>query len=272
MKIGCCAAKSQLTRQGGSFTTADITSRLSWYIDVGVDFLELGVNWLAALEDRDLRSLVEALTASPLSVPACNLFLPGSMAIIGPNRDMAEIRRYLSHALARVEQLACPCVVFGSGGVRRFPDDYPADLAWRELKEFCLAAADEAARRRITIALEPLRYKECNVINSVATGYAYVDVIAHPHFRLLADTYHMEEIGEPLSVLTTIYPHLYHMHTADTGRVPPGQGNYPHAELFSVLKKVGYDKNISIECRWQDFDKELPPAIAHLKKAYASAT
>ena len=132
-------------------------------------------------------------------------------------------------------------------------------------------ASDAAGDRGMTVVLEPLRYQECNVVNTVATGYLLVRLVDHSHFRLLADSYHMDEIGEPLSVLHRVYPALRHVHTADTGRVRPGAGKYDHVALFRTLDEVGYAGRVSVECRWHDFEAEAPAAAAHLRRAWQAA-
>lgn len=270
MRLGCCAGREAVIGSAGS-DAKGIKDRLEWFRECGFDYLELGVSWVAGLEKDAFTALARAVAAGPIPVEACNTFVPAEIPIVGPKRDPERLRSYVQAALDRVKELGCTVVVFGSGGARRFPEGYDSGRAWNELLDFCRMAADEAGRRGITIVLEPLRYQECNVINAVATGYLFVRLVNHPHFQLLADSYHMEEIGEPLSVLYLVYPALRHVHTADTGRCRPGAGTYDHAALFRTLNEVGYQGSVSIECRWVDLEAEAPLAVAHLRQAWRAA-
>ena len=270
MKFGCCVGKPQLVSDNAAFAVPELTARLEWFKSIGCDFLEIPIDWLAALDEGTFTRLSAAIKKADIPIGAGNLFIPRTLPLVGPPRDLATLKTYMKGALARLHSLNCPYAVFGSGGARQFPADYPAENAWQELQEFCLAAAEEASRNNVTIALEPLCYKECNVLNTVSAGYSFVDVIGHPNFQLLADSYHMEETSEPISVFKVTYPHLRHIHTADTGRFAPGSGQYPHAELLRTLQEVGYNQGVSVECRWRNFDEEAPTAMQHLKKMYAA--
>lgn len=270
MIFGCCVSREALMGPGGD-GPEKIAERLGWFRESGFDFVEPGVAWLQALQRGEFLALAEAVEKSGVLVHASNTFIPRELPIVGPDRDLTRLKEYVKRSLDRVKALGCRYVVFGSGGARQFPAGYPAERAWQELKEFCRVAADEAGEREITIVLEPLRYQECNVLNAVATGYLFVELVAHPHFLLLADSYHMEEIGEPIGVLRHVYPALRHVHTADTGRRHPGAGKYDHVALLRTLNEVGYDGGVSIECHWQDFRRDAPQAASYLRRAWQEA-
>lgn len=270
MKIGCCVGEDALLGATGNRPDA-IMERLKWFQASGFDFVEPGVAWIQALEHAKFSALAAAVEKSDVPVLACNTFVPKELPIVGPDRDVKRLRDYVQRSLDRVSELGCRCVVFGSGGARRFPLGYPAERAWKELEAFCRMAAEAAGEREITIVLEPLRYQECNVLNAVATGYLFVRLVDHPRFLLLADSYHMDEIGEPISVLRQVDRALRHVHTADTGRRRPGAGDYDHVGLFRTLKEIGYGGGVSIECRWEDFRRDAPLAAAHLRRAWQKA-
>jgi sugar phosphate isomerase/epimerase len=270
MQFGCCVGGGQLFGQSSLQDEKAFVERLQWFANLGFDFLELGFSWVASLDEDSYEKLVKAFKTAKMPVWACNLFIPRDLPIIGPQRDLNALRAYMSKAFPRVKALGCKYVVFGSGGARSFPEGYPVLKAWQDMKEFCKVAAEDAKKSGITIVLEPLRYQESDIINTVSTGYAFADAIGHPNFQLLADSYHMEETGEPVEVLKYTYPAINHVHTADTERVPPGLGSYDHAKLLSTLRDLGYNQGVSIECKWQNFDAQVPGAITHLKQTWQS--
>lgn len=268
MKFGCCVGASQLYGEAGPRRLGE---RLDWFASIGCDFVELGVSWIEGLPEEEFGLLRQALSRSPVKAPVCNLFVPARLRITGPERNLAALHAYVQRALDRVAAIGSRYVVFGSGAARRRPDGYHEAAARREVAEFARVAADEAGARGITILLEPLRKEECNLLNRVEEGYRFVREVAHPHFKLLADSYHMEELGEPLDILSWVIEELRHVHTADTKRVPPGTGSYDHRRLARILLEAGYTGDLSVECNFEDFDREAPRALEHLRRAVEAA-
>lgn len=264
MTLGCCVGNQTLYNSS--------KDRLKPFQDWGYDFIELPVAWFSTLDEDEFEDLVRDLRQTDLTVGACNVFLPPDLALIGPRRDPNATRAYVEKAMERIHRLGTSIVVFGSGKARSFPDGYPAETAWNELRDFCLEAADLAAEKDITLVLEPLRLEESNVINTVGAGRIFVERLHHPHMKLLADTFHMESVGESFEILPAAAPLLYHVHTADTSRKYPGSGEYDHAAFFQKLHEINYQGGVSVECHWTDFDQEAPLAAQHLRKEMAPWT
>jgi len=56
------------------------------------------------------------------------------------------------------------------------------------------------------------------------------------------------------------------VHVADSDRRHPGTGTYPLRELFALLRQIGYQGKVSVECRWgEDFAQEAREAAAFLR-------
>ena len=49
-------------------------------------------------------------------------------------------------------------------------------------------------------------------------------------------------------------------------RTPPGVDGDDFTPYFRALKEIGYRGNISIECGWSDFRKQVGPAIQELQR------
>jgi sugar phosphate isomerase/epimerase len=239
---------------------------------VGYDYIELGAGGeLVPDQDETVwsekRRVLESL---PLPCETFNLFVRG-FKVTGPEADPAVQEQYVHTALARAAQVGGKIIVFGSGGARRVPDGYPREQAEAEILRFLGFCADAYEKTGVVVVVEPLNHNECNIINSVAEGSAYVRRINRPGVRNLADSYHMEVDGEPLEAIVRDADVLAHAHTADTGRVAPGQAGYDHVALFRAFHAAGYDARLSLECKWNDFDAEIGQALAHLKQAYTAA-
>ena len=255
MKFGCCAP----------IENAEAVYR------AGFDYLEAGVTSLIPDEDdASFAPILEKYQASPIPVSAFNLFLPRDLKIVGPEIDHARLERYVSRALQRIQMIGATIAVIGSGGSRNVPEGFSREQAAEQIIHFLKLVADAAEQTDVTIAIEPLNRKESNIINSVAEGVTFARQVNRPSIRVLADFYHMDEDGEPLTEITANQDWLAHIHVADTGRLAPGTGSYPYAEFVDQLRQSGYNGMVSVECRWNDFEAEAAPSVEFLRRVFAS--
>ena len=253
MQFGVCAALDK----------ADIIA------GAGYDYIELSVAGdLVPDEDGMAWSAKRAaILAMPLPVHAFNSFVRRGR-ITGDNVDFPSLRRYVETALRRAQEVGGETIVFGSGGARRVPDGFNPAIAAKQIRDFLQMCAEISERSGVTIAIEPLNTKECNILTSVAKAAAFALPLNHKGVQILADTYHMEAENEPLQNIVEFAEIIAHVHTADTDRRTPGTGTYSHQALFAALKEANYDSRLSIECNWEDLAAQAAPALAHLKAAY----
>lgn len=236
----------------------------------GFEYVELSTSEIAALSDADYEQAVARIRQVGLPVPAANLFLPATLKVTGPDVDREQQMAYVKKAFARLARLGAQIVVFGSGGARRVPDGFPKDRAFQQLVEFGRRVAPEARSYGITIVIEPLRREETNIINSAAEGLDLVNAIDDASFQLMVDFYHLASEKEDPAIILRAGDHVRHLHVANPrGRVfPRAWDEYDYAPFFAALRKIGYDKRISVEASTQDLPADAPPAIALLRRAF----
>jgi len=236
----------------------------------GFDYIELSTSEIAGLSDADFEQAVARIRQAGIPVPATNLFLPATLKVTGPDVNREQQMAYVKKAFARLARLGTQMVVFGSGGARQVPDGFPKDQAFQQLVEFGRRIAPEARVRGITIAVEPLRHEETNIINSAAEGLSLVNAIDDPNFQLMVDFYHLASEKEDPSIILRAGGHIRHLHMANPqGRVFPRKWDeYDYAPFFAALQKIGYDKRISVEASTQDLPADAPQAIALLRRAF----
>jgi D-psicose/D-tagatose/L-ribulose 3-epimerase len=236
----------------------------------GFDYVELSTSEIAALSDADFEQAAARIQQAGIAVPATNLFLPATLKVTGPAIDREQQMAYVRKAFARLARLGTQIVVFGSGGARHVPDGFPKEQAFQQLVEFGRRIAPEARARGITIAVEPLRHEETNIINSAAEGLALVNAIGDPNFQLMIDFYHLASEKEDPAVIVRAGSHVRHLHTANPqGRVFPRRWEeYDYAPFFAALRQIGYDKRISVEASTKDLPVDAPIAIALLRRAF----
>jgi D-psicose/D-tagatose/L-ribulose 3-epimerase len=238
----------------------------------GFDYIELRTAEIAALTDADFEKLRARLKVAGISVPATNQFVPPDMRLTGPDINKDHEIAYVQKALDRVALLGASTVVFGSGTARQYPDGFSKADAFEQLVDFCKRLAPEARARHIVIAIEPLRHEESNIINSLAEGLQLVDAVREPNIQLNLDYFHLAMEKEDPAIILKAGNHVVHVHMANpTGRAFPLRWEeYNYGPLFENLRKIGYDKEISIEGSSKDFAAEAPRAIAFLRSAMAT--
>jgi D-psicose/D-tagatose/L-ribulose 3-epimerase len=239
----------------------------------GFDYIELRTAEIANLSDADYNRLVERMKANGFPVPTTYQFILGKMKITGPDINKDEQMAYSREALDRVAKLGARTVVVGSGTARQYPEGFSNEEAFRQLVDFFKRLAPEARGRNIVIAIEPLRRGESNIINSMGEGLQLVEAVGDPNIQLNLDFYHLESEKEDPAIILKAASHIAHVHMANpTGRVFPLKWDeYNYAPFFENLRKIGYDKEISVEASTKDFPNEAPRAIAFLRNAMAGA-
>jgi sugar phosphate isomerase/epimerase len=236
----------------------------------GFDYVELSATEVAGLSDADFEAAAARLKQAGIATPAANLFVPQTIKVVGPEIDLDRQTAHVRKVMSRLSTLGVQVLVFGSGGARRVPDGFSRDEAWKQLVDFSRRAADEARTHGITVAIEPLRRQETNIINTAAEGLELVNAVNHPNFQLMIDFYHLASEHEDPAIVLEAKDHLRHLHVANPqGRVFPQKWEeYDYAPFFANLKAIGYDKRISMEGNTTDLAAQGPVTVALLRRAF----
>jgi len=259
VRFGCCAG----------------LDRLEVVASAGYDYLEPGVSsTVTPLEGPEKSAQARRLVSGAAIAPEVfNLFVAGSVPVVGPVVDWDLVEQYVQVACERVSALGGRVIVFGSGGARRRPDDFPEDETRTQLERFLRLAGAAAQGCGVQIAIEPLRQGETNTINTVAEAFDLAQAVNHPGIQVLADLYHMAAEDEPFDVLEAVAGRLIHVHLAEPpDRTAPGTRGYDFRPFFQALCEAGYRGRISVECRWQEFESELGRALEVLRSQWQDVT
>ena len=224
----------------------------------GFDYLEPGAFELLAAEPDAVFAPVKARAlAGPLPIECFNCFVPGHIKLTGPDVNMTAIRAHMESVLSRAAALGAKVMVFGSGAARKCPDDYPKETALAQFTETAALAAAIAGEHGMVIALEPLSYTECNLLNRVDEGVALARQIDSPYCQVLADSYHMVEVGEPFENVVAAGKYLQHVHIdgPDLRAVEEGR-RCPVIDFLRVLAQSAYQGRVSLENHSRKFADE----------------
>jgi D-psicose/D-tagatose/L-ribulose 3-epimerase len=237
----------------------------------GFDYMEVRTSEVAALSDADFERLEVKLKTLSLPVPAAYWFLPAEIKVTGPI-DKDRQLDYLHRALPRLNRLGVGLVVFGSSGARQVPEGFSKKEALEQLVDFGKRAGPAARSQNITIAIEPQRREESNIINNTAEALAWVEAVNDPNVQLMIDFYHFSVEKEDPAIISKVKDHLRHIHMANPNKrvMPLSLEEYAYAPFFSALRDIDYRGLIGLEASSNDLQKEGPQSIAMLKQALKS--
>lgn len=238
------------------------------------DYLEEGVQRFLVPEQtqQEFVALWREAQHLPVPIEAANALLPADLVLVTtPTQqvDTSRLERYIKTTLQRAEQAGLRILVFGSGQARHCPPGYDREEALRQISEHFAQWSSWASQYHVQFVLEPLRYAETNILNTVAESGPWVKHIQSSGARLLADIYHMLSNQETPDTLVPWVPLLSHVHVAELeGRTAPGRHGDNFRPYFHALREGGYDQHITIECNWHDLATEVGPAIATLRQQW----
>lgn len=281
VKFGCCLPGASFVPQASDDNAVkgdpflQLQENLKLISEHGYDFAELTVGTLTGVSEHDFPRWVEMIRASGTEVPVLNSFIPPAVKLTGPEVNRAGIEDYLQLAFTRVKAIGGETIIFGSGGARSFPEGFAKDEAMKQISDFLHICSEYAAQYEITVAIEPLNRKESNMINSVREALELAKELDLPYITVLADSYHMLEEQEGLSVLsdTTASGLLAHVHIADRDRVFPGlpaENGMDFRAFFQALHTSGYEGRVSAECRFDNFSANSKQSLDYVRALRAS--
>lgn len=241
---------------------------------LGYDYIETCIGCVAVMTDDEIDRLAKLQQEKGIVTPSANLLFPGDMLkreihLVGPKRDVTWENEYIKMLMPRCAKLGIKTLVFGSGTARSVPDGYDYDKAFEELVDLCHRLSDGAAPYGITIVIEPLQRKECNMITTVMEGLKLVQAVNRENVKLLADIFHVYANGESIDFPPEVFQYLYHVHYANTDdRMFPSKVTPDLKDFSERLKQGGYDRTISLEGGTVDRVRDAEKSLSVLNKLF----
>ncbi len=265
MRFGCCG---NMVAVEPDKTGIEIVEKIR---EIGYDYIELSLAHISKLSDEEFKKLITRLDNSGLKCEACNNFFPPEIRLTGDHVDYEKIEKYLELVLSRADILGVDVIVFGSGPAKMVPEGFSIEKAWQQLIELTQYISDIVSKYNITIAIEPLRKAECNIINKISEGLRMVKGINRNNVKLLVDFYHLRSEEENPSIIRECKGYLKHVHFARfEGRTFPKEIEEDEFYLpfINNLKEIGYNERISIEAYSSDFYNDAYKSLKLLKKYF----
>ena len=212
------------------------------------DYCELNFSKITTCTKEEFEEVRKEVEKWEIPAEAFNGFFPSSINL-NHAVDYDQIRDYCRIGFARAKALGGKVAVLGSSGSRKIPEGYDRALAAEQFVRVLRICGEEALRQEMVVAVEPLRPKECNFINTVAEGMEFVEKANHSGVKCLADFFHVSETGESLTAIETAGDRLVHIHLAlpETRFFPTGNDKKICEIWRKALNCCGYNARISLE-------------------------
>jgi D-psicose/D-tagatose/L-ribulose 3-epimerase len=179
-------------------------------------------------------------------------------ACMGPGRDFrgtpAEQRTAMTYCRKLVDQAAvlrCPRIIGPIYSVVGKADAVPPQ---QQKKEFALvvknlkALAAYAAKKKITLCIEPLNRFETDFVNTCEQGLRLIKAVGAKNVKLHLDTFHMNiEEKNQAAAIRKAGKQLAHFHACGSDRGTPGNDHIEWKPIVRALKNVGYKGDVVIE-------------------------
>ena len=214
------------------------------------DYIEVSASQIHAMDSSEWKQFYGNVTQNQIQTYSCNNLTSAELRLTGPDVSLNAVRNYCDELFERLSALNVKMLVFGSGKSRQVPDGFPVERAWEQLFEVGHIFATKAKSYGQTIAVEPLAYAKCNIINTVEDGVAYAQTINQENFKVLVDFYHFDRNEEPYSSLQKNRDWIAHAHfaTAKNRTMPKSEDEWAFFTLcLTHLKQSGYTGHMSFE-------------------------
>jgi D-psicose/D-tagatose/L-ribulose 3-epimerase len=179
-------------------------------------------------------------------------------ACMGPGRDFrgtpAEQRAAMKYCKAIINQAAimkCPRVI---GPIYSVVGKADAVEPKQQKKEFAMVVrnlkqlAAYAARKKVTLCIEPLNRFETDFLNTCDKGLQLLKAVGARNAKLHLDTFHMNiEEKNQADAIRKAGKLLGHFHACGADRGTPGNDHIDWKPIARALKQIGYKGDVVIE-------------------------
>ena len=235
---------------------------------MGYDFIEVALAPMKLEDDVSFAAAKAAIVSTDLPRPVYNQFLPPGLLVVGPEVDEARVRRYLARVAEVVGLGGGQIVVFGSGWARNVPEGWSREVADRQFLDMIDWCVEAFAPFGITLALESQNHTETNYMTRLGDAVGIAEHVGRPRVRVITDTYHLHMEQEPLTVVTSAFAQLAHVHVSDSERHLPGDGVYDFRACFRHLHGLGYQQRLSIEMMREVTDEEMRRGLTFVRNLW----
>jgi sugar phosphate isomerase/epimerase len=244
----CIQTPETVSRSAISLISGDFDEVLSKARQWGADGIELMPVEPTQVDAPALLASLKAHSLQVAGVGTALLNLVAGLTLLNSDAGKAQqARMVFQQTIDFAAAVGAPLVTVGS-----FRGRFSSVGAGgrQQLSGLLRETAEYAVSRHVRLALEPINHYQSDAITSVAEGLAFLEEVNHPAVGLVIDTCHMvtdeSSWSEPFHQAMESGK-LFHVHIADSNRLPPGRGLVNFPAVMAGLHQIGYDQYLSLE-------------------------
>lgn len=171
--------------------------------------------------------------------------LPPGVQVTEPGFNIYSWTEYLNTAMQRIASLGCTVLAWGDGRSRLLPVEGEVATHRENFHQFVFILCGIAERFGLTVCLEPLGPRRCNLLNSLSETADCIARVAKPNLAMLASPRDLHEMHEPATELLH-YRHLVaHVHLENPlhmqqSRPPQAGDGADYQPFLKVLRDMDY--------------------------------
>ncbi len=247
---------------------------LKYIKDAGFDYVEYNFGALSRMSEEDFLNYEANLIKADIPCRAANCFLPGEFKVGAGEYNKKEVAEYIEIGMKRGARIGMKTVAFGSGGARSKPQTMQYRESFLNISRFLEnIVAPIAEKYGIRVVIEPLRFVECNIINTVKEGAMLAASAKSENIGVLADIYHMVCENDSFKNIIELKGILHHAHISYPYGISENvKRSYPKSvEEFDYKAFVNAlcqaeCKSCSIEAGTDNFREDAANAIKVLRE------
>jgi D-psicose/D-tagatose/L-ribulose 3-epimerase len=228
-----------------SGATLDVIDKVA---DFGFDLIEICIEDPATI---DTDAIVKRLNRARIKATVCGAF--------GPDRDISSDDAgkrengfaYISRCVEIAADLGSPLVagpMYSATGKTRLLSKPEREAQWALSIDSMRRASDNAEKKGVKLAVEPLNRFETDLLNTVGQAMNWLERLARDNVGLLIDTFHMniEERSIP-DAIRLAGNKAFHFHGCSNDRGTPGKDHLPWPAIVAALREIDYSGATVIE-------------------------
>jgi sugar phosphate isomerase/epimerase len=251
MKLACVVTTPDGAKGAFSLLTGTFEEKLAKAQALGYEGVELMVRDAASLDAEAIKAALDRYGLQVPQIVTGEIYATDGLALVHPDPAVCETAMQRAQDVVKLASFLDPRIVVNVGRLRGRIDWFPAEEAKAtrlRIIEALRALTDYAASQGVRITLEPANRYEVDFVRSTQEALEVVAEVGRPALGLMLDVFHMNiEDASIEDSLRQAHEVLWHMHIADSNRLPPGQGHLDFASIIATLREIGYEGFLSGE-------------------------
>ncbi|MCM8821867.1 MAG: sugar phosphate isomerase/epimerase [Candidatus Omnitrophica bacterium] len=237
------------------FSGWSIEETIKYVKSIGYDGLEIApftlANSVLDIPDEERKRIKNIAEKHNLEIIGTHWLLvkPEGLSISSPDHELRKkTSQYFVELVKFTSDTGGKIMVLGSPKQRSIGQNQTRQQVIDYFKEVIKEPLEIAKEKNITICLEPLARKETNFVNTATEAISIIQEINHPNLKLILDVKAMTDEKRPYQeIIEEGKEYLCHFHANDENLLGPGFGNIDFAPIIDALKKISYDRYLSVE-------------------------